>query len=258
VTPAAAGAARFIAAAGLVLAAMVATAATAGAQTAVRPPADKKIVGILEVRVDGVSPTVAERFEAAIEEGLSSAELWIATRTRLREMLAGSTWSEGCLFGPCLAEVRRQTEVDRVVVAYFQGRGSSYRFVVSLIDTATGRIRAQAAERCEVCTLSEALDAAVLATIGLVHGATPGAEGAPGGEVAPPPPLRRRVKADASDRTQARRAALLLVGVGALAGGAGLYFTSRDRDEVGYAALGGSGGLIAAGAAMFGLSFSFD
>jgi hypothetical protein len=247
-----AGAARFIAAAGLVLAAMVATAATAGAQTAVRPPADKKIVGILEVRVDGVSPTVAERFEAAIEEGLASAELWIATRTRLREMLAGSTWSEGCLFGPCLAEVRRQTEVDRVVIAYFQGRGSSYRFVVSLVDTATGRIRAQAAERCEVCTLSEALDGAVLATIGLVHEATPG-DGA--GDVTPRP---RRVKKATSDRTQARRAALLLVGVGTLAGGAGLYFASRDRDAVGYAALGGSGGLMAAGAVMFGLSFSLD
>jgi hypothetical protein len=242
-----------LAAAGLVLAAVLASAAPVRAQaTAVRAPADKKIVGILEVRVDGVSPTVAERFEAAIEEGLASAELWIATRTRLREMLAGSTWSEGCLFGPCLAEVRRQTEVDRVVIAYFQGRGSSYRFVVSLVDTATGRIRAQAAERCEVCTLSEALDGAVLATIGLVHEATPG-DGA--GDVAPRP---RRVKKATSDRTQARRAALLLVGVGALAGGAGLYFASRDRDAVGYAALGGSGGLMAAGAVMFGLSFSLD
>jgi hypothetical protein len=243
-----------LAAAGLVLAAVLVSAAPVRAQaTAVRAPADKKIVGILEVRVDGVSPTVAERFEAAIEEGLASAELWIATRTRLREMLAGSTWSEGCLFGPCLAEVRRQTEVDRVVIAYFQGRGSSYRFVVSLVDTRTGRVRAQAAERCEVCTLSEALDGAVLATIGLVHEATPG--DLPG-DVAPPR-RPRRVKS-ASDRTQARRAALLLVGVGALAGGAGLYFASRDRDAVGYAALGGSGGLMAAGAVMFGLSFSLD
>jgi hypothetical protein len=251
----AASAAR-LAAAGLVLVAVLASAATARAQaTAVRSPADKKIVGILEVRVDGVSPTVAERFEAAIEEGLSSAELWIATRTRLREMLAGSTWSEGCLFGPCLAEVRRQTEVDRVVIAYFQGRGSSYRFVVSLVDTGTGRVRAQAAERCEVCTLSEALDAAVLATIGLVHEAVPGSFDGPGDA---PPPRPRRVKATPGDRTQARRAALLVVGVGALAGGAGLYFASRDRDAVGYAALGGSGGLIAAGAVMFGLSFSLD
>jgi hypothetical protein len=235
-------------------AAPTATTVQPAAPASRRRPAGPPIVGILELRVDGVSPTVAERFEAAIEDGLGSAELRIATRTRLREMLAGSTWSEGCLFGPCLAEVLRQTGVDRVVVAYFQGRGSSYRFVVSLVDTASGRIRAQAAERCEVCTLSEALDGAVLATIGLIHGASPGGSVASGPAQRPPPiaPPRRGA------RRALRRSALLLVGVAALAGGAGAYFVGRDRDRPGYAALGSSGALAATGGLMFGLSFSLD
>ena len=231
-----------------------ATTARAEAPARPAPPAkDKQIVGILEVRVDGVSPTVAERFEASIEEGLSSAELWIATRKRLREMLAGTTWSEGCLFGPCLAEVKRQTGADLVVVAYFQGQGSSYRFVVSLIETETGRVREQTAERCEVCTLSEALDAAALATIGLVHGA------APSGTRTPPPRPRPRIVARSGhDRRLARRTALALTGIGVVVGGMGLYFRGRDRDQLGYACLGAAGSLAVAGGVTLGISFALD
>jgi hypothetical protein len=253
VTGAAAAAARALSVA-VAVAAAIALPAPASAQTAaVAPdPAAKKIVGILEVRVDGVSPTVAERFETSIEEGLSSAEMWIATRKRLREMLAGTSWSEGCVFGPCLAEVKRQTGADMVVVAYFQGRGSSYRFVVSLVDTESGRVREQTAERCEVCTLSEALDAAALATIGLVHGA------APAGTRPPPRPRRVPPVAHRDDRRVVRRAALLLAGAGLLAGGVGVYFLRKDDDDIGYAALGAAGSLTAAGAVVFGLSFAFD
>jgi hypothetical protein len=232
--------------------ALVAWPASVQAQAAVSDPAGKKIVGILEVRVDGVSPTVAERFEASIEEGLSSAEIWIATRKRLREMLAGTSWSEGCVFGPCLAEVKRQTGADMVVVAYFQGRGSSYRFVVSLVDTATGGVREQTAERCEVCTLSEALDAAALATIGLVHGAAPaGTRPPPPPRVEPPPPRRH-------GRRAARRTALVLAGAALVAGGVGGYFLRKDDDDIGYASIGAAGSLAAAGAVVFGLSFALD
>jgi hypothetical protein len=217
------------------------------------PSKVKQIVGILEVRVDGVSPTVAERFEQSLEEGLSSGEMQVAPRKRMREMLAGGTWSEGCVFGPCLAEVERQTGAAFVVVAYFQGRGSSYRFVVSLVDTGTGAVRDQVADRCEVCTLTEALDAASLSTIGLVHGAAAAGAPAPRLHRILAPPRRRMV-----DRRAARRTALFLIGTAVIAGGVGALFLARDRDALGYAGIGAAGTLAVSSTLSFGLSFTLD
>jgi hypothetical protein len=212
----------------------------------------RKIVGILDVRVEGVSPTAAERFESGIEEGLGSTEYWVATRKRMREILAGSGWSEGCDFGPCLAEVKKQTGADLIVDAYFQGAGSSYRFVVTLVDTATGTVTAQVADHCDVCTLTEALDSAALATIGLEHGAE--------GQV---PVAAAHEPSAVIDHTDAhagrsmRRTALLLIGAGAILGGTAAYFLHTGDDKLGYAAGGAAGGLGVAGIAVVALSFQF-
>jgi hypothetical protein len=212
----------------------------------------RKIVGILDVRVDGVSPTAAERFETGIEEGLGSTEYWVATRKRMREILAGSGWSEGCDFGPCLAEVKKQTGADLIVDAYFQGTGSSYRFVVTLVDTATGTVTAQVADHCDVCTLTEALDSAALATIGLVHGA----EGqVPVAAAHVPPAVIDHTNAHAG--RSMRRTALLLIGAGAILGGTAAYFLHTGDDKLGYAAGGAAGGLGVAGIAVVALSFQF-
>lgn len=241
---------RSLAALGTVLA--LATAAHAGDDHAAAHPAaapPRKIVGILDVRVDGVSPTAAERFESGIEEGLGSTEYWVATRKRMREILAGSGWSEGCSFGPCLVEVRKQTGADLVVDAYFQGTGSSYRFVVTLVDTSTGAVTAQVADHCDVCTLTEALDSAALATIGLVHGAE--------GEVAPAHVAVMVPRAAPSPARPLRRTALLLVGAAAIAGGTAAYLIHTGNDKVGYAAGGAAGGLGVAGIAVLAISFRF-
>ncbi len=56
-----------------------------------RARADRQIIGILDVRVDGVSSTAAENFETSIEEGLGSTDYWVATRKRMREILARSS-----------------------------------------------------------------------------------------------------------------------------------------------------------------------
>lgn len=235
--------------AGAVLIALGATA-TATAENAKQAP-KRKIVGILDVRVEGVSPTAAERFESGIEEGLGSTEYWVATRKRMREILSGSGWSEGCDFGPCLAEVKKQTGADLIVDAYFQGTGSSYRFVVTLVDTATGTVTAQVADHCDVCTLTEALDSAALATIGLVHGAE--------GQV----PVDAHVPPAVIDHTEAhagrsmRRTALLLIGAGAILGGTAAYFLHTGNDKLGYAAGGAAGGVGVAGIAVVALSFQF-
>ena len=214
--------------------------------------ANRKIVGILDVRVEGVSPTAAERFESGIEEGLGSTEYWVATRKRMREILAGSGWSEGCDFGPCLLEVRKQTGADLIVDAYFQGTGSSYRFVVTLVDTATGTVTAQVADHCDVCTLTEALDSAALATIGLVHGAE-GQVATPVSK-APPPVIEHT---ESHGGRSMRRTALLLVAGGAILAGTAAYFLHTGDDKLGYAAGGAAGGLGVAGIAVVAVSFQF-
>ena len=256
---------------GAVVAAVVAVApsaragdsAPAGTQTAAAKPGagdaakrapHRKIVGILDVRVDGVSSTAAERFESAIEEGLGSTEYWVATRKRMREILSNdAVWNEGCVFGPCLLEVKKQTGADLVVVAYFHAIGSSYQFVVSLVETTHGSVVAQVADHCDVCALSEALDAAALATIGLVHGAgEPGIAFARSGTRDAPATIHR------SGGKAMRRTALLLVGAAAIAGGTAVYYLHNDRnDKVGYSAAGAAAGLGLAGVTIFGLSFSF-
>jgi hypothetical protein len=223
---------------------------TAGATSA---RADRQIVGILEVRVDGVSSTAAEKFETSIEEGLGSTDYWVATRKRMREILHRSSWSEGCLFGPCLAEVKKQTGASLVVVAYFEAVGSSYRFVVTLVDTATGVPTAQVADHCDVCTLTEALDSAALATIGLVHGANePGAL-----PVRPITGPRTTAPPTEHHGRTLRRTALLLLGGAAIAGGSAAYFMHADKRELGYSAAGAAGGLGVAGLAVLGISFRF-
>jgi hypothetical protein len=243
---------RRIAALGAVLAfATVARADDAKAPAVATSAPKRKIVGILDVRVEGVSSTAGERFESGIEEGLGSTEYWVATRKRMREILAGSGWSEGCSFGPCLMEVKKQTGADLIVDAYFQGTGSSYRFVVSLVDTGTGAVTAQVADHCDVCTLSEALDAAALATIGLVHGAE--------GQVPTAAPARAATSitpAESSARPL-RRTALVLVGAAVIAGGAAAYFAHTGDDKLGYAAGGAAGGLGVAGIAVLAISFRF-
>lgn len=237
-----------------VTAVILAVAAPARAQpVATTGELQKKIVGILDIRVDGVSPTAAEKFEASIEEGLTSSEYWVATRKRMREMLVASNWSEGCSFGPCLLEVKHQTGADLVVVAFFQGQGSSYRFVVSLLETSTGTVREQVSDRCEACTLTEALDSAALATIGLVHGATGQA-----GPVAARPGLASPPPRGGTARRDARRTALVLIGTAALAGGAGLYFSQVDRQSLQYASYGAAGAFAVAGVLVLGVSFTLE
>jgi hypothetical protein len=222
-----------------------------GAAATTRPavPNDRrKIVGVLEVRVDGVSTTAAEKFETGIEDGLSSTEYWVATRKRMREILAGSSWSEGCVVGPCLAEVKRQTNADLIVDAYFEGTGSSYRFVVTLIETGAGSVVAQVADHCDVCTLTEALDTAALDTIGLVNGAndTP---------IKAPPHTPATI--DHPGRRGSRRASLLLFAGAALAGGTAAYFFHADKRDLGYAGAGAAVGLGVGGFAALALSFRF-
>ncbi len=134
------------------------------------PTDNRRIVGILDVKVDGVAPEIASAFQANLEAQLDSKHYWLAPRARMKELMANSTkWTEGCVVGMCLQEVRTQTRAELVLLAALTGSGTSFGYVVTLVRTDTGRVLAQEQERCDVCTVSEALSAATLATIKILN-----------------------------------------------------------------------------------------
>jgi hypothetical protein len=227
-----------------VIAVLLAAPAAAHAQT-------EQIVGLLDVRADGVGQVVRDRFAEAVEEGLAgSADFTPATRERMLQMLANTAWSPACMIGPCLAEVRAQTGAQYVVIAGVSGTGQSYRMTITLIETAGGTLVGQVTETCPACTVEDVASSATLSTIELINAAPTVATGGDGDR--PQRPDRGRDHA----RT-VRRTAVLFLGSALLAGAAGLYFLEKDRDDVSYPLLGAAGGLAVSGAVMLGLSFRF-
>ena len=143
-----------------------------GTGVRLRPAAadNRRIVGILEVRVDGVPDEVKETFQRRLDEQLDTKHYWLASRARMKQMMMRSTtWTEGCLVGPCITEVRTHTGADLVLLASLTGAGTSFGYVVTLVRTDTGRVLQQHSERCDVCTVNEALDKATQATVVLLN-----------------------------------------------------------------------------------------
>jgi hypothetical protein len=134
-------------------------------------PADKRrIVGILEVRVEGLPDDVKQSFQRSIEDQFDTKQYWLMNRTLMKQRLIRSTkWTEGCVVGECLAEVRAQTGAELVLLAALTGAGTSFGYVVTLVRTDTGRVFQQVSDRCDVCTVSEAMGNATLATVGLLN-----------------------------------------------------------------------------------------
>ncbi|MEO7097521.1 MAG: hypothetical protein ABI175_29945 [Polyangiales bacterium] len=128
------------------------------------------MVGILDVRVEGVSNDIKAKFEMQLEQQLDTNQYWLSNRAQMRERMKFSTkWTDGCLVGDCLAEVRTQTSAELVLLAALNGSGTSFGYVVTLVRTDTGRVLAQKSERCDVCTINEAMTEATLATIALLN-----------------------------------------------------------------------------------------
>ena len=137
-----------------------------------RPAAadSRRIVGILELRVEGVPDEVKETFQHRLEEQLDTKHYWLASRARMKQMMQRSTtWTEGCIVGPCIIETKRYTGAELVLLGSLTGAGTSFGYVVTLVRTDTGRILQQRTEHCEICTVNEALDKATLATIALLN-----------------------------------------------------------------------------------------
>ncbi len=219
--------------------------------------AEDRIVGLLDVRGDGVPDVVLARFAEAIEDGLASGEgLQPATLERMQQMLEDSSWSTACTAGPCLAEVRAQTHADLVVTAGLIATGQSYRFTITLLDATSGEVLTQVDEACPACTVDDVASQATMATMGLLNLGDTGGTPEPRSVALDPrvTVLERRV---AGHARSLRRTGMLVVGVALLAAGAGLYFLENDRTNVAYPLFGAAGGLAAAGTTMLGLSLRF-
>lgn len=216
-----------------------------------RLPNDRRrIVGILDVRVDGVPKEIADRFESSLEEELDSNAYWIASRARMHEMMETSTkWSEGCIVGSCLSEVRKQTGADLVLLAALNGSGTSFGYVVTLVRTDTGRMLAQESQRCDVCTVNEALTGATSAAVKLLV-AVP--EKLPDEAAATQRALDMVAKqgqqdvAAAHHRHKKTAVIVTLAGIAVAAIGATLYFT-QDHADYGLATAAGGAGLAVGG-----------
>lgn len=221
------------------------------------------VIGILDLQVVGVSATAAARFETSIEEGLTGSGFKVSPRKRLLALLSQSSYVPGCLFGPCLEEIHRNTQVRLVLVAQITSVGPSYEYVVSLLDTRIGRPTSQVTDQCEVCTLEEAIASTTLAVIELVIGSGDSVVdpvlGPTGTEE--PPDLRGQLEASrrevSANQQRLRRAALFFVGAAVLAGGAGAYFLTRDETARGYLALGAGGAFAIASGTLLVLSRRF-
>jgi hypothetical protein len=240
--------------------ALLSTLALAGGIAAAQPPAQvskrdaaatkekRRIVGILDVRVDGVPPEVGAQFQKNLEAQLDSKHYWLAPRTRVHELMSNSTkWTEGCVVGKCLHEVNTQTGADVVLLAALNGSGTSFGFVVTAVRTDTGHVIAQESDRCDVCTVNEALTAATLAAVKIISAVPdtlPSEDAAP----APAPVMTAPAPAPDAPHHQSKAVGIALTVVGVVAGAAGgAIYAAKNHASYGLATAAAGGGLAAGG-----------
>jgi hypothetical protein len=211
------------------------------------PPSSdaRRIVGILDVRVDGAPAEVGVQFQRDLEAQVDPKRYFLAPRVRMHDRMTSSTkWTEGCVVGDCLREVKVQTNADVVLLASLTGSGTSYGWVVTLVGTEHGKVVGQTSERCDVCTVSEALNAATRATLMLLdhvpadlHAEAPVAVSVTPIESAPHP---------AHDNRGVIGTALTVAGLAVAAAGTAYYF-AKSHDKNGLVIAGAGGGLLVGG-----------
>jgi len=217
------------------------------------PTAKQRIVGILDVR--GPTPSDEATFEKNLEDQLDTNTYWLAPRAAMRERLRNSTkWTEGCMVSSCLGEVKVQTQADIVLLAALTGSGTSFGFVVTVLRTDTGKVVAQKADRCDVCTFNETMNAAVLGTIELLNNVPDklpdeNAQQSAAVDIAvrnAVAPLEKKLAASNRDGKRKLGLALTIVGLAVAGGGVAWYF-GDDKNKMGLATAGGGSGLALGG-----------
>ena len=232
-----------------ILLALVATAFAGTAMADSPKPEARRVIGILDIRVEGMPAEVASQFQNSLETQLDSKRYWLSGRSKMRErMLSSTRWADGCLVGKCLFDVKTQTGAELVIVAALSGSGTSYGYVVTLLRTDIGTVVAQQTDRCDVCTLNEAMTNATLATIQLIN-AVPDklpddeAERHASVELATGPLQKELAKARRANKTPG--IVLTVAGLAVAAAGVAVYFAA---DKPSYApAIWAAGGGLALG-----------
>jgi hypothetical protein len=215
------------------------------------PTASQRIVGVLDVRVEGVPPEIAAQFQQQLEAQVDTKHFWLAPRSRMKELMTNSTkWTEGCIVGACLGEVKRQANADLVLLVALNGAGTSFGYVVTLVRTDTGTVLAQESERCDVCTVSEALANATLSTVKILDAVPDELPDDKAAEIQKTQQLMAsfdRRKQQLEHHLRAVGTGILITGLAIAAGGAGLYFVDKNAG-IATAAVGGGlalGGVFA-------------
>ncbi len=222
----------------------------AGGRSQPKPADDRRIVGILDIRVDGVPDEVKESFQGALEQQLDSKHYWLAGRSRIKQMMMSSTkWTEGCLVGACLGEIRAQTGAELVLLAALTGSGTSFGYVVTLVRTDTGRVLQQESDRCDVCTVNEAVTKATLATIGLLNNVPEKLPDEAAEQGASVDVAVGRVQTElVAHQKHTSRVGIVLTVLGLVAAATGItLYVTQSRPDWAFATAIGGGGMTASG-----------
>lgn len=207
----------------------------------------RRIIGILDVRIDGAPPEVGAQFQRDLEAQVDNEHYFLAPRMRMHDRMTNSTkWTEGCVIGGCLREVKTETGADIVLLAALTGSGTSFGWVVTLVGTNKGVVVGQESQRCDVCTVSEALNAATVATVKLLNNIPEVLDGE-AKPIGPPPTQVLADQISAINHTQkVAGTSLVVAGLAIAAGGAAFYFANH-HDKNGLAIAGVGGGVLVGG-----------
>jgi hypothetical protein len=232
------------------IALLLVCSSVAGAQPPTGAGDKRRIIGVLEVKVEGVPKEIAAQFQTDLEKQLDSNAYWLAPKARLHELMTNSTkWTEGCVVGPCLHEVKTQTGADIVLLAALTGAGTSFGYIVTLVRTDTGTVFAQEADRCDVCTVSEALTAATLAAVRLVTAVPDKLPDEAAERAATMDAMKTKLASEASgDRRHSKKLGIILTIAGLVVAGVGTaIYVVRDHADYGLATAAVGGGLAVGG-----------
>ncbi len=238
-----------------------ATAAPVPDGTGVRPrpgPDDRRrMVTLLDVRMEGLPEDVKDSFRRQLEEQIDTKRYRLAERDYMQQMLQRSTkWTDGCLVGHCLSVIRTHSGAELALLVALSGSGTSFGYVVTLIRTDTGRVVDQESDRCDVCRVNAVIRSATLAAVDLLNKAPDQLPDEAAEQAARVDRALGALQGELAERDHhANRIgiALLAVGlVGAITGGA-LYLLDDSRPS--YALGTATGGLAMATSGVVVLTF---
>jgi hypothetical protein len=223
-----------------------------GARPAPVASDSRRGVGILEVRVEGLSDDVKDSFQRTLEDQIDNKRYRLQNRAQMKTWMMRSTrWTDGCVIGGCLAELRKQSGAELVLLIALTGSGTSFGYVVTLVRTDTGRVVEQESDRCDVCTVSEVTKNATLAAINVLNNVP---DKLPDDAAEQSAAVDRLVGSARAEVTAHERhtnrvaAAVTMVGLVAAVTGLALYVS---QDQPSYAAMTAIGGAtLAAGGAV--------